>query len=208
MSKLITKQPFLSLILTSLSCGLLWRAEIEYHGWANLNWLYYFHFAVPIGFVLFLAWANTLVTCGINKRIGLNIGALILGFVSYYLLQYSSQLYYLNGPSMLMLIGNGSKWQAFLVHYAIFLAIPLLPIGMYTLLKIFQLGINLKHMMLAVLGMFITIPVSLLLLDVLDHKGGTDFIHTIKSGFLIAFWAFSMGLIMIRVHKQQQNTTI
>ena len=38
------KPAILSLITLSILAGLLWRLEVEYHGWAGLIWLTYFHF--------------------------------------------------------------------------------------------------------------------------------------------------------------------
>ncbi len=48
----------------ALLAGLLWRAEVEWHGWAGLTWLDHFHWAVPIGVLLFLGWLA--LFCGVQ----------------------------------------------------------------------------------------------------------------------------------------------
>ncbi|MFO0649356.1 MAG: hypothetical protein U0326_24145 [Polyangiales bacterium] len=46
----------LSLVAVAVVSGLLWRAEVELHGWAGLAWTGYFHLAVPASVALFLGW--------------------------------------------------------------------------------------------------------------------------------------------------------
>lgn len=47
---------WLSLVAVGVVSGLLWRAEVEHHGWAGLGWTGYFHLAVPASVALFLGW--------------------------------------------------------------------------------------------------------------------------------------------------------
>ncbi|MEZ4685286.1 MAG: hypothetical protein R3B47_04245 [Bacteroidia bacterium] len=45
--------------------------------------------------------------------------------------------------------------------------------------------------------MLIAIPITTSILNILQHKGSVDFDHTIKSGFIIPVWMFSIGLVYI-----------
>jgi hypothetical protein len=64
-------------------------------------------------------------------------------------------------------------------------------------MKIFRIHPSLKFLIFAVIGIIISIPISMVLLDVINHKGGEDFIHSIKSGILIPLWMFSIGILII-----------
>lgn len=54
MNKLINVYPLISLLFLAVFLGLLWRIEVEVHGWQGLIWVSYFHVAVPVGFGLSL----------------------------------------------------------------------------------------------------------------------------------------------------------
>lgn len=45
-----------SLIGGALLAAAIWLAEVHGHGWHGLTWLSYFHWAIPIGWLLLLAW--------------------------------------------------------------------------------------------------------------------------------------------------------
>jgi hypothetical protein len=61
----------------------------------------------------------------------------------------------------------------------------------------------------SVVGVIISIPFSTFLLELVNHKGGADFIHAIKSGFLIPLWCFSIGLLFVgKSKKTEHNATI
>lgn len=60
------------LVLLAFGLAALWRAEVEWHGWAGLTWLGYAHLAVPVGALLFLAWlAQTRIVAEGGRRFGL-----------------------------------------------------------------------------------------------------------------------------------------
>lgn len=47
----------LSLLAVALVSTLAWRRELYAHGWAGLDWVRYFHWAIPLGVALWIAWA-------------------------------------------------------------------------------------------------------------------------------------------------------
>ncbi|MBL4753370.1 MAG: hypothetical protein JKY52_07240 [Flavobacteriales bacterium] len=85
----MAKYKILSLGILSLVLGVLWRLEVEYHGWEALKWIGYFHYAVPVGFLLFIAWANLISELERKPRIALNLIGLVFGAVMIYLIQVS-----------------------------------------------------------------------------------------------------------------------
>jgi len=200
------KLPIISLIILSLLAGLIWRLEVEYHGWTGLIWISYFHLAIPIGFGLFLLWANCFIALSLVKRILLNAITVIFGILLYDVLATSLTYIFIGGPSAFILHMSTPKWLLNLIRFSIFLIIPSIPIGTYLILKIFKKAPHWKFLILAMLGIIISIPLSVLILDLINHKGNADLIHIIKSGMLIPFWVFSLGLLIIGQRAKEQKS--
>ncbi len=177
--------------------GLLFRAEVEYHGWAGLIWLSYFHLAIPIGFILFLIWGNFFIDLDLKKRILINFLAIIYGILIYYGLGTSLTYNYAGGSSGFLLVMQTPEWKLNLIRFSMLFIIPFIPIGTYFILKLFKREPKLKFLIIAIAGIIISIPLSVLLLEFVQHKGGQDIIHSIKSGILIPFWLFSVGLLIV-----------
>jgi len=64
-------------------------------------------------------------------------------------------------------------------------------------MRTFHKNSPLKYLLFAVIGVIISIPLSTLILQLIHHKGGHDYIHSTKSGILMPFWIFSVGLLII-----------
>jgi hypothetical protein len=59
-------------------------------------------------------------------------------------------------------------------------------------------------LILSIVSIIISIPLSTLLLEVVNYKGEHDY-NSIKSGFLIPLWVFSIGLLFIGHEKISQT---
>lgn len=201
------KLPIISLIILSIIVGLFWRLEVEYHGWSGLIWLSYFHLAIPIGFILFLAWGNFFVNLNLQKRFILNLVAIIYGILIYLGLGISLTYIFSGGPSGFLLVMQTPEWKLNLIRLSILVIILFIPIGTYIILKLFKREPKLKYLITAILGIIISVPLSVLILELVNHKGGQYLIHSIKSGILIPLWVFSIGLLIIgqRVKTRTHN---
>ena len=197
--------PYPSLTLLSLICGLLWRIEVEYHGWTGLIWLGYFHWAVPVGFGLFLVWANGFVDVIPNRKVLFNVVAIIFGALVYYGLDISLTYFFSQGPTAYMLLNTTPAWKYNLFRNAFYLIIPLMPVGTFFILKFFGKHIPLARLVLSVVGIIVSIPLSTLLLELVNHKGGHDYLHALKSGFLIPLWCFSIGVLFLGKSAPNEN---
>lgn len=193
----LTKYSYISLTLLSLLCGLLWRIEVEFHGWTGLIWLKYFHWAVPVGFGLFLIWANGFVGMIANKKVLFNVVAIIFGALVYYSLGISLTYFFSQGPTGFMMLLTTPPWKFNLFRNAFYIIIPLMPAGTFFILSLFGKKVNWRRLILSLVGIIIAVPLSTLLLELVNHKGGHDYIHSIKSGFLMPLWCFSIGILFI-----------
>lgn len=207
MNKLINAYPLISLLFLAVFLGLLWRIEVEVHGWQGLIWVSYFHVAVPVGFGLSLLWANVLVDIDWKKRIALNLATMVFGLLMYVGLVTSLTFNFAVGSFGFWLLIKTSEREQNFYRFLIFFLIPLVPIGAYLLLKAVRRNPPIKFLAFAVLGIICSIPISVLLLKVFDHKGGADLIHTIKSGALVPFWVFSLGVLVVFIPKGTKNNS-
>jgi len=201
----MAKFPYRSLTLLSLLCGLLWRIEVEYHGWTGLIWLEYFHWAVPVGFGLFLVWANGFVDVIAYRKVLFNVVAIIFGGLVYYTLYVSLTYFFSQGPTGYLLLSTTPAWKYHLFRNAFYVIIPLMPVGTFFILKLFGKNIPLTRLVMSVVGIIVSIPLSTLLLELLNHKGGHDYLHAIKSGFIIPLWCFSMGVLFLGKSVGKEN---
>lgn len=201
-SKLYTYR-FLTLL--SLLCGLLWRIEVEYHGWTGLIWLGYFHWAIPVGFGLFLIWAKGFLELDANKRVLFNVATIVFGVLVYCGLEISLSYFFSQGPSGYVMVISTPPWKYHVYQNAFYFIIPLMPVGTFLILKLFGKNVGAKRLLLSIVCIIFSIPFSTFLLELVNHKGGADYIHAIKSGFLIPLWCFSMGLLFVGKSTPKKN---
>ncbi len=202
------KIPIISLTTLSIIVGLLWRLEVEYHGWKGPIWLSYFHLAIPLGYILFLGWGNFFIAIDIKKRILMNVVAIIYGILIYYGLATSLTYNFAGGPSGFLLVMQTPEWQLNLIRFSILFIVPFIPMGTFLILKLFRQEPKLKLLMIAIVGIVLSIPLSVLMLEIINHKGGHDLIHSIKSGMLIPFWVFSVGILFIGQRKIRTHNKV
>ena len=201
MKNSITKHPFISLFCTALLCGIIWRAEVEYHGWSGLIWLDYFHMAIPIGFVLFLVWANFFVDLVIAKRMAINITAGIFGIALFYLLALSLNVNFAAGPGAMFLLLLPA-WKLYVSQFSIFFIVAFISFGTWLILRLFKIRVKAKFMAFSIIAIFASVPLSVLILQIINDKGPADVIHTLKTGVLIPLWIISVGILFIYQNKK------
>ena len=202
MIKSLLKNKFLTLTITSIIIGVIWRIEVEFHGWEGLIWISYSHIAVPTGLILFMIWGNLNINIAFRKRILLNIVGVLFGILMFYLIKLSLTYNFSGGLSYFFL-WTLPKWKGliYLYMYSIFILIPLLPVGTYLILNIFKQKIKIIYLILSILFIISSVPISLYLLKLTNHKGYHNLIHTIKSGIIIPFIVFSIGFLMVKIDK-------
>ena len=187
---------YLSLLLISLLSGILWRYEVDYHGWAGLTWISYDHQAIPICFGLFLIWANLFTKTSLFRRVAANVLAIALGVGLYFGITNALVYTFVTGPSAMgMLFIPG--WKISLYRLSFFFFIAVLPLAGYGILRIIGRKIHPVYLATAVMGMVMSIPLSTALLELVNHQGGHNLIHAFKSGYIFPFWVFSAGLAVV-----------
>lgn len=195
--KKVRNWPKTSLLIVAILCGVIWRVEVEYHGWVGLIWISYFHWAIPVIFTLFLLWVNLLVSISVYKRPFFNLVALVFGLLIYMGLEVSLVYNFNAGPSAFIMLLETPEWKIWMYRSLVLVIMVLIPLGTFTILRLFGIRVMTWAVIFAQLGLVAAVPLSMFLLFVVNHKGGDDILHTIKSGFLIPFWIFSIGMVIV-----------
>lgn len=202
MTPFLKKYSVITLVLFASLAGIIWRIEVEYHGWKGLIWLSYFHKAIPIAFGLFLIWTNMSIQLSPKRRFGLNLVAIILAFGVLYALELSFARRFISGPAAMFYMMGDDPLKP-MIFFPDLLTI-LLPITIALLSRIFGIVCNIWFVVLSAIVMMFSPYICIELLDIFDEKGYPDYIHTIKTGYLMSAWFFSIGLVFI-LHKTKQH---
>lgn len=196
------KTAYFGLLLASCLTFVVWRVELEYHGWAGLTWIGYFHWAIPAGLLLFVSWFAIFVQAESWKQKLLYVG-------------------------LVLLLGGGAIWGMLLVLYNIFggmratlwrdgmagtvewwfltflsiVILPLLPSILLWIARAFRVRIPIEYCLLAQ-GLYWGAPfISVELIRILEWKVTADLIHIFKTGYIYPLWFFTVGFPLIHGRK-------
>ena len=182
----------------ALVAAVMWRIELEIHGWGGLDWIGYFHLAIPAGFVLFLGWVGRYAP--IQSRLRRIMLLLALGIAAsawYVVLLHAFYFHYqIGGPSFIWLVENLGEERFLLFQSMSAWTIPITPIAFLLVLYCFGLRPGWRRISTAIFIYCLSFPVSIQMLDMIPHPGGADFLHAIKSGFVIPFLVVGLGVLV------------
>lgn len=188
-SSITYKTPLTYLLLISIICGFFWRAEVEYYGWDGLKWLNYFHLAIPFSFILLITWVNSQFKASILKKSLFTLTAFI--YVSIMLILIINSFYYPYNKLLAF-----TEQYSLVMYWLAYILTPLVPLGAFLILKMFVVKTNWKKLLYSTVIFLTAIPLSIFILKITNHIGQADFIHAIKSGYIIPFWVFSLGFLL------------
>lgn len=193
-----------SLLFISIVSAVAWRVEIEWHGWTGLIWLRYFHLALPFGVLLFIGWA--IFWCDVQPRrrqalfgISLVATGVILSFLTVIVLHY----HFLTGPSAFVTMLSLGEIKFALLGGSLYIVWPFVPTVAWIVLKLYNTNTRIMSLLLSIVVFVCAFPVAISILAMLDHRGGTDMIHAIKSGIIIPWLIIALGIPYIQNTNQQ-----
>ncbi|MBL7220281.1 MAG: hypothetical protein ISS69_09220 [Phycisphaerae bacterium] len=194
------------LIGTGIAAAILWRVELELHGWDGLIWIGYFHWAIPVGAVLFLGWLFSFSPIvGKIRRGAFVLTTAIVSIIWFQVVMFALYYHFNTGPSAFVeVLSLGDKTYTLYAN-TIHAVVPATPLIFAGLLCVFGLTPKAKDLTLGVLVYILACPVSIVILAVLDHRGGVDAIHTIKSGVIIPFLVIGLGILVPKKEKGQHS---
>lgn len=184
----------LSLAVVGLMGAAGWRLEVEYHGWAGLTWLGYFHWAIPFGVALFVLWAALVSDVrGPARRAALAASLALAALPLYGLTLWALSQRFITGPTAF--VARSPFWEPWLA--LAFLVLPVIPAAAALIARRFGIRRSWRRLLVAV-GLWYAGPViAIALLRATEHRGAYDLIHTIKSGFVVPFLVGALGVIFL-----------
>lgn len=204
------RNPLASLLIAGVASAAIWWAEVHLRGWDGLEWINYFHLAVPFGTLVFLVWLN--FHCGVPslpKRFAY-LSSVIVFVVGAYLV---------TGWSLRWHFGGIRVWMPFdewpitykLSLFSIYLVFPTIPVTFLLLSRCFGVQFRKLGIVVGMASYVLAIPLAVFIIAVVRHKGQADSIHAIKTGFCIPFLMAGLGLPFVfrkREEIQPDESTV
>ena len=188
---MIKNIPILSLVFCSIIIAIIWRVEIEFHDWKGLSWLRYFHWSIPVGFLLFLLWLNQVLI--VKSKVLFNALFIVLSFLFFSLLKCLVEPLCIRG-----IASNEVLFSSFSIGVTFILLV-----SFYFIYKQIKSSIVISRILYLPVFVLLSIPFSIYFLKTVNHVGSPDFIHSIKSGFIIPFWCCSIGYLFLPEKKKR-----
>lgn len=192
--------PAISLLVLALASGVTWRAELELRGgWQGLKWIGYFHWAVPVCVFAFIVW----VVCVARVRRPCMFTAALVGFaVAGYRGVDVIFLHFFGGwlPGMFVMglrdnFGPEVVSWIYLSGFAVLWS--LIPPAFCLLCRAFGVPVTIGHALSSAVLFTVSWPVAIVVREFFEQRGSPDLIHALKSGFVIPFLVFSLGLPLL-----------
>lgn len=205
---MIRRSPAVTLLLLAVGSGVAWRLELETRGgWAGLAWVNYVHWCLPIAVAAFIAWAG--IVAPVRKRAFFVFALVCLATVAYAGVEMILREVWLQSAPIFLVYAAGLHlprvfpFDGALGIWVVPIFWALIPLAFSLVCRIFGAPIDPYRAALGATLFVMSWPVAILLLGALDHPGGADEIHAIKSGVVIPFLIFSLGLPLLRSRRRE-----
>lgn len=173
--------PIFSLLALGVAAGVGWRIELENRfGWDGLKWTTGHYWTEPVAVLLFIAWAAWVAP--VHNRAGFVGALLIMAFVGSLATRLAADFLFARFGA------------SFFVSLAIWL---LIPVSFGALGRLFGAPVTLLKTICSTLLFVLSWPVAIFVRTFFEQRGSSDFIHALKSGFVIPFLVLSLGLPLL-----------
>lgn len=200
------RHPRTTLWLIALLSGIAWRAELELRtGWASLQWIGQFHWAIPVGVLAFILWVLS-----VTRVQRLWAFATVLMF-------YSVGAYVIMDCLLKTAFGRvivlGDEGMDAIVRriatekLVCFLLIALLPLSFALLCRLFGVRVRLLPVLASAILFMLSWPLATYAFFYLENHGDPDFIHALKSGYVIPLLILSLGLPLLRARRDAERSS-
>lgn len=205
------------LAVLAIASAVAWRVELEWQGWAGTAWTQREHHAFPLSMAAFVVWA--VVTAWAVQRVPpwrvAILGALLAAIaVAGWILIPNALLFAFGGfggglismdiaatPQHAVeipgFLGKSHAGEV-LMRDLLFWAAWLVPtVALWGALRAGGVRSPFWTVPISALIQFWAWPLSIWLLALLDHKGGADPEHALKTGFVIPWLVIAVGLPLV-----------
>jgi hypothetical protein len=181
--------PFLTLLTLAVAAGVAWRMEVEWRfGWPGLLWTTGHYGIVPVAVALFIAWVVWVTP--VRNRPGF-IGVLVVYALPATLV-----------ADLALHAEFGRFGPSSLLALMVWLMIPL---SFCLICRLFGAPITALRVVGAAVLFAASWPVAAFVRGFFEDRGGSDFIHALKSGFVIPFLVISLGLPLLALPRRKPS---
>lgn len=198
------RHPLTTLWLLALLSGIAWRAELELRtGWASLQWIGQFHWAIPAGVLAFILWVLSVTRVQRPWAFAAT------------LLVYSTAAYVIVGRLLMTAFGRvillgDEGMDAIARRIGIeklvnFLLIALLPLTFGLLCRLFGVRVRLLPVLASAILFMLSWPLAAHAFYFVEQRGTPgDPIHALKSGYVIPLLILSLGFPLLRARRRAE----
>ncbi|WP_397383335.1 hypothetical protein [Prosthecobacter sp.] len=195
------RHPRTTLWLIALLSGVAWRAELELRtGWASLDWIGQFHWAIPAGVFAFILWVLSVTRVQRPWAFAAT------------LLVYSTAAYFTVGRLLMtafgrwMPFGDNDQHSMATEKLVSFLLIVLVPITFSILCRLFGIRVRLLPVLASAILFMLSWPLAAYAFYIVEQRGMPgDPIHALKSGYVIPLLILSLGLPVLRARRDAER---
>jgi len=194
------------LVGVAILAAVVWRVELEVHGWGGLDWIEYFHWAIPAGALMFMVWLAVVVPIpGAVDRAVFLLATALAAVVWHGVAMFALYFHFNTGPGAFveMILTGETRYNIY--AKLIYVVVPLTPVVFAILLSVFGARPSVWQLTVSLAVYVLACPVSIALLDLVGHRGGADAIHTIKSGFIIPFLIAGLAILAVDFGRRRQG---
>jgi hypothetical protein len=188
----------LTLISFAVASGIVWRQEVELNGWEGLKWISYFHWAIPIGIILFAIWL-AVFSGVVDKQKRLWLGGLFLlsSIPLYIIVSLSFSFFFVTGPSAFSMMGNLGMPLFSLLNVSILFIYPSLLLLAWFTAKRFGMRMSWVIYLLSAAVFMGAFPLAIFLVAIAEKGINPDAIHAIKTGYIFPLMMIGLGIPFI-----------
>lgn len=173
------------LVVLAIMAGLMWRGEVEFHGWYGLEWIDHGIVSIFGALVLLAGWLFFVSSPSIRKTGGwLFLGAVIASVPLRTFLFVLSSFLFMAGPGAIGREFFGGPVVTGSVSIIIFL---LFPCCLYWGGRRLGCRTSWRYLGIAYSLYVLSWPICCGILALIKHPGSPDLIHAIKSGLIVPF---------------------
>lgn len=194
------RHPRITLWIIALLAGIGWRAELELRtGWASLDWISQFHWAVPAGVLAFILWVLSVTRV---KSPAAFAAALLLYSIAGHVVVESllkaafGRWIILSDDAETSLVR-----QMYTQKLTYFLLLILVPFTFSLLCRLFGVRVRILPVLVSAVLFMLSWLIAAYGFFYLEGHGDADLIHALKSGYIIPILILSLGLPVLRARR-------
>ncbi len=187
------RHPRTTLLLIALLSGIAWRAELEMTtGWASLDWIGRFHWAIPAGELAFILWVLSVTR--VPRPAAFAAALFMYSTAGYFIVEILLKAAFGRWIILSDEAESALVRQMYTQKLTYFLLLILVPLTFGLLCRIFGVRVRILPVLASAILFMLSWHIASYAFFYAEGHGDPDLIHALKSGYIIPLLIFSLGL--------------